>query len=222
MPRSGYTRMFREGIMSEFIFFDIGYTLVNEDAVWQIRFAEQAATPQAIANGWTADLFYDAVCDACRSCLPHYRTVAERFRLEPTVPYRAEYESLYPEVPALLQYLSGKYALGIIANQSTGLTKRLDAFGIRQYFSVIASSWEAGMMKPDVRFFRYALSLAGITPSEALMIGDRLDNDIAPAKSIGMHTIRIRQGFGRLQTPRSKYDIADYEIDSLAELYNIL
>ena len=31
------------------------------------------------------------------------------------------------------------------------------------------------------------------------MIGDRIDNDIAPAKSLGMNTVWIRQGYGGLQ-----------------------
>ena len=34
-------------------------------------------------------------------------------------------------------------------------------------------------------------------PEQACMIGDRIDNDIVPAKELGMKTIRVKQGFYR-------------------------
>ena len=38
--------------------------------------------------------------------------------------------------------------------------------------------------------------MAGCQAENAVMIGDRLDNDIAPAKKLGMKTVWIRQGDG--------------------------
>ena len=73
-------------------------------------------------------------------------------------------------------------------------------------------------MKPDPRIFETALEKAGCPPHEAVMIGDRLDNDVAPAKALGMKTVRVRQGFGVLQSPRSEADTPDFEIGSLSEL----
>ena len=32
---------------------------------------------------------------------------------------------------------------------------------------------------------------------EAIMIGDRIDNDIVPANLLGIHTIWVKQGFGK-------------------------
>ncbi len=54
------------------------------------------------------------------------------------------------------------------------------------------------------------------------MIGDRLDNDIYPAKKLGFKTIWIRQGFGGFQKPISSDYQADIEIDNLHELLTIL
>jgi FMN phosphatase YigB (HAD superfamily) len=39
------------------------------------------------------------------------------------------------------------------------------------------------------------LERAGCALSEAVMIGDRLDNDIRPARLRGWKTIRVAQGF---------------------------
>ena len=39
-------------------------------------------------------------------------------------------------------------------------------------------------------------------PAEAAMVGDRLDNDIAPARQPGLRTVRILRGYGALSRPR--------------------
>ena len=41
------------------------------------------------------------------------------------------------------------------------------------------------------------------------MIGDRLDNDIRPARLLSWKTIRIAQDFARFQSPRDSLDEAD-------------
>jgi len=54
------------------------------------------------------------------------------------------------------------------------------------------------------------------------MIGDRLDNDILPAKALGMKTIWIKQGVGGQQLPISEEYEPDFQIDSLDALTAIL
>ena len=52
-------------------------------------------------------------------------------------------------------------------------------------------------------------SQSGCKPSQAVMIGDRLDNDIRPARLLSWKTIRIAQDFARFQSPRDSLDEAD-------------
>ena len=54
------------------------------------------------------------------------------------------------------------------------------------------------------------------------MIGDRLDNDIYPAKKVGMKTIWVKQGLGAVQKPKSEEYKADYEVDKLSDILEIL
>ena len=54
------------------------------------------------------------------------------------------------------------------------------------------------------------------------MIGDRIDNDIAPAKSLGINTVWIRQGYGGLQSPEKYGCIPDFIVNSLHELLDKL
>ena len=88
--------------------------------------------------------------------------------------------------------------------------------------SVCLSSAEIGLEKPDPKIFRLALSRAGCAPEEAVMIGDRIDNDIRPARMQGWGTIRILQGFARFQSPRDQFDEADATVAELAELRPLL
>ena len=203
------------------LFFDVGYTLVNEDTVWEARCREQAQTDEAKKIGLSADDIYHEIEIASVSRKPQFRTLIDKYNFKEVAPYLTELEKLYDEAPAVIKALSQKYELGIIANQLDGLADRLDDFGLLQYFNYIISSWDLKVMKPDLRIFQYALGKANYVPQEACMIGDRLDNDILPAKSLGMKTVWIKQGFGALQKPLSKSEEPDYTINNLTELLKI-
>lgn len=203
------------------LFFDVGYTLVNEDAVWQRRCKDQAETEEAKKLGVSAEDIYHEIERASMEGLPQYRTVIERFKFSKMMPYHHELETMYEDAPDVLKNLSQKYELGVIANQADALRKRLESFGVLKYFTHIISSHDVKVLKPDIRIFEYALSTAKCNPRDAVMIGDRIDNDIVPAQKLGMKTVWIKQGFGKLQTTLVKENPPDYEIENLSELLKI-
>ncbi len=207
--------------MIRWLFFDMGYTLVDETRVWQARCREQAAMAEAREKRVSEADILHAIEQASRDWRPQYRGALAALGLTAAAPYRSELEILYPDAPAVLSRLCRRYSLGVIANQAAGLEQRLSAFGIRQYFSLVVSSWESGVMKPDPGIFRLALEKAGCAPREAVMIGDRLDNDVLPAKALGMKTLWIRQGFGALQSPRGPDCTPDWTAHSLLDLLHI-
>ena len=110
------------------------------------------------------------------------------------------------------------YRLGIVANQPLGSEARLAGFGLRDCFEVICASDEEGVAKPDPEIFRRAITRAGCNPAESVMIGDRTDNDIAPAKALGMQTVLIRQGYGGYHVVHSPEEAPDETVDTLTEL----
>lgn len=86
--------------------------------------------------------------------------------------------------------LSTRYKLAVAANQPKDVfRKAMEDAGLLGFFDILGISDEMGLSKPDPRFFQLLLSQAGCTASEAIMIGDRIDNDIVPAQKLGMHTI---------------------------------
>ena len=207
--------------MIKTLFFDVGYTLVNEDAVWERRCKEQAETEEAKKLGVTAQDIYHEIEKATIEGFPQFRTAIDRFKFSQMVPYHPELETMYEEVTQVLETLSQKYELGIIANQLDGLKERLESFGILQYFKYVISSWDVKVMKPDIRIFEHALKVANCKPQDAIMIGDRIDNDTAPAQSLGMKAVWIKQGFGKLQTALAAKNPPDHEVENLTELLKI-
>ena len=114
------------------------------------------------------------------------------------------------------------YKIGVIANQSSGTEKRLEGWGFMKYIKLIVASAEEGVAKPDSEIFLRALSRAGCLPENAVMIGDRIDNDIEPANKLGMKTIWVKQGFSVYQIPMNDFQQADYVVDRLQNILEVL
>lgn len=84
----------------------------------------------------------------------------------------------------------------------------------------VASSHSVGWMKPHQAIFERALSLAGALPEDALMVGDRMLQDVWGAKRLGMRAIWRRPLAGAPQEPIET--APDAMIDDLTELPGIV
>lgn len=203
--------------MIKWLFFDLGSTLIDEGECEQYRIDKLLAQENAPGR----EVLLRTMQDFAEQNIPPYKYTAKKFRLE-TIKWPGHLEKLYDSVPDVLESLSKKYRIGIIANQNTGTEERLRIFGIRQYFDVIASSAELGFAKPDPEIFHAALKAAECKPENAVMIGDRLDNDIEPAGKLGMHTMWIKQGpfkFGNIDLITCR---PDYVADRISDILNFL
>lgn len=199
----------------KWIFFDIGSTLFDESAVYENRIEEITQR-----NNIDKNEFITKVKQRAQFNQKPIVSVAEDYGVK--VPaWRHDLEILYPDVREILQRLGKKYKLGIIANQDFGTEKRLTAFGIRQYFDLVTASAEEGVAKPDLRIFQITLDRANCNPEEAVMIGDRIDNDILPANKIGMKTVWIKQGFGSYAAPKEIEEQPNCIINNLNELLTL-
>jgi len=213
------------------VFFDLGYTLINEDGAAFGRLQQVCDSLGELGvNTEVADLVKSLEEASERYDPSPFGSVLNQLIPDPehqdfvrkSGRYPKELEKPYPDAERLLISLAGKYQLGVIANQPDGTEARLRNYGLLSFFSVIISSTELGISKPDLEIFRVALREAGCKPEEAVMIGDRIDNDIRPAKALGMQTVRILQGVGRLQRPRTDDEQPDATVKDLAELGEIL
>ncbi|MFQ9985034.1 MAG: HAD family hydrolase [Lachnospiraceae bacterium] len=141
------------------------------------------------------------------------------------LPKRKEHiedEILYKDVPYCLEILNKKYRIGVIANQSLGTKSRLEKWGIMKYIDLVIASAEEGVSKPNPKIFEIALQRAKCEANKAIMIGDRIDNDIMPAKKMGMRTIWIKQGFGGYWQITGDDEKPDYIVENMIELCSCL
>ena len=88
-----------------------------------------------------------------------------------------------------------------------------------RYFDVLAPSAELGIAKPDPAIFLWALRESGCDPENAAMIGDRIDNDVLPAKALGMRIVHILTGPAAIYAPDP--DPADAAVSSLSDLLRL-
>lgn len=200
----------------KWIFFDIGSTQVDESAVYANRIEEITQSNNIDKNEFVAKVMHRAHTDQ----KPIVSVAAEYGAKVPE--WRHDLEVLYPDAEELLQRLSQQYKIGIIANQDFGTEQRLSDFDIRQYIDLIIASAEEGVAKPDLRTFQIALDRANCKPGEAVMVGDRIDNDIVPANKLGMYTVWIKQGFGKYYNPNSAEEEPDWTIITLNEIIDLL
>lgn len=197
------------------LFFDLGSTLVDETECIKKRCDVIIEN-----NNIDKDEFYTKIKEFAKTDSYAVKTVAQCYGAE--IPrWFGELERLYPDTITILDKLSKKYKLGIIANQIAETQRRIDNWGIGKYFDVVVASAEVGYAKPDFEIFNVALEQADCKPNETVMIGDRLDNDIIPAKKLGMKTVWVRQGFAKMQYVKSENERPDYIIENIGDIIDI-
>ena len=200
----------------KWIFFDVGTTLVDETEAYNHRIRDVIEGTDISFQQFNEKRIFFA-----KQNLKGDLEAIKYFGLLQT-PWHKEDEVPYPNAEEILKYLySQGYKIGIIANQSLGTATRLEKWGLLKYIDVVAASAELGVAKPDRAIFDKALEMAECAAQEAVMIGDRLDNDISPAKKLGMKTIWVKQGFAVYQNLQLAECQPDYIVDNLSELKKI-
>jgi 2-haloalkanoic acid dehalogenase type II len=112
--------------------------------------------------------------------------------------------------------------LGLISNAADDddVQRQVDNAGLRPYLDAVFTSSVVGMRKPHPKIFKEATQALGVTDlSRVLMVGDRLNADIAGAKKLGMKAVWITR---RVNNPVRKAAVSlwqpDAKVTSLVEL----
>lgn len=207
----------------QWLFFDIGNTLIDESRAIHNRIEALIASQEKQGRHLDYDTVIQAMTEAsiAYSPSPFYEAM-EILGISERIPYPKECEILNSNALETVKELYRGYHIGVIANQADGTAGRLVTFGLSTYIEVCVSSTEEGLFKPDLAIYRLALERVGCDPHNAVMIGDRLDNDIYPAKKCGMRMIWFKFGLGGMQKPRSAEYEADFTIVDMKDLLDIL
>jgi putative hydrolase of the HAD superfamily len=124
---------------------------------------------------------------------------------------------LFDDVAPTLNDLKGRgLILGLISNVERDLSASLNELGLPSWLSIVVTSLDSGLSKPQPEIFQEAMRRAGVQPSEAMYVGDQYKVDCVGAEHAGMKGILL---------DRSSYfeEITDcLRIRSLTELAGYL
>ncbi len=91
-----------------------------------------------------------------------------------------------------IQELAENYCLGLISNGKTPFQERnFRALGYSDVFDCVIVSEAVGLRKPDARIFHLGCSELGVSPEEAVFVGDSPAADIRGAREAGLKTIFV-------------------------------
>jgi len=121
----------------KWLFFDIGYTLVNEDKCHSKRINDLIKKQKEKHNDFTYNDIYQGMVLASQNYKQPYITALESLGIEGYEPYEVELEVPYDNAKSVLEKLHEVYHIGIIANQSAGTAKRLIEFGLMEYIDLV-------------------------------------------------------------------------------------
>ena len=156
--------------------------------------------------------------EALRTIRPGFDLEAERgARAAAGVPDEPRGDDLYPDaLPCLEAVAAAGYAVGAVGNTTVEMERFLRE---RCRLDFVASSASLGVAKPDPAFFAAVARLAGAPAERIAYVGDRLDNDVLPARAACMVAVHVRRGpWGYLHARRAEAARAHLRLDSLDEL----
>jgi HAD superfamily hydrolase (TIGR01549 family) len=204
--------------------FDVGETLIDESRIWT-RWAGRLGVPPLTMLGMVGAMaaLDRSQLDAFEVLRPGFDVGAElaRWRDDEPEGLRENFDAgdLYDDVRTCFAALRDA-GLGVIVagnqpRQAQAALERMDLGA-----DAILISDVLGAEKPSPEFFAAVVDAAGgPSPAEIAYVGDRLDNDVLPARRAGMRTVLLRRGpWGYLHAERPDAALADAILDSLTEL----
>ena len=131
--------------------------------------------------------------------------------------------ALYADVVPTLEALrAASYRLGVIANQPSQVRSAMARDGLVEYFETWGVSDDLGLHKPDPALFERTLEIAGVAAERTVMVGDRLDYDMRPAKAAGMATVWLLRGEAPDDPTPAQLAEPDVAIEDLTQLVGAL
>lgn len=230
--------------MIKAVIFDFDQTLVN--SAESFRLAEKDAETRIYSDlgltSWSDFLSdyrkfrgeFHAAANFSRRSL--WGAVFLHYGHEPPEGFLAELETeywdtvrsktrLYPETKTVLQRLKSTYRLGLVTNtqgQDNLKGHRLSQFPeINSYFEAIVVAGESGVSpKPNRKPFLLCMEILGISPSEAIFVGDDFQIDKLGADGVGLKPVLLKHYSVDINWPQVETSVP--VINSLDELVPLI
>jgi HAD superfamily hydrolase (TIGR01549 family) len=206
------------------VFFDVGETLVDEQRLYR-DYAMRMEVSYEFFMEKVEEVMArrEPVRNAFAAVKPGFDFKAARAQRDAEgKKFVIEPDDIYADAAACLSALKARgYFIGIVGNQPATAEAMLRASGLAADYIATSEGW--GVAKPDPAFFKKVIEAAGLEPHRIAYVGDRVDNDLLPARDAGLWPILIRRGpWGRAQWGWPEAELAHLRVESLAELPELL
>jgi FMN phosphatase YigB (HAD superfamily) len=206
------------------IVFDVGETLINEDRMWRSWAAYLGVSREVVLAA------LDTAIKARRHHWDALRHIQPDLDVKAAITKRLgngermifDKHDLYPDALAGLPALRDRgYRVGIVGNQPALSEQALADCGFKPDFVGSSANWE--VEKPSPEFFQRVQQVSGVEANAIAYVGDRLDNDILPARGAGMVGVFIERGpWGRVHATWPEISQASIRVKSLLEIPDAL
>ena len=92
-------------------------------------------------------------------------------------------------IPALRLLKKDGLRIGVLSNLNSDMGSLVKELGLGPYLDLYVTSRDVGVEKPHARIFLEALKRAGVSPSEAVHVGDQYHSDILGARAVGINPV---------------------------------
>lgn len=170
---------------------------------WSVYDDAQAILTEAYEASKPTDNIRDTIFRQLDACCTYLKKLGVREHIDQIAWEVLQYEhalfsrnnaTLYEDVlPTLDQLQQTDLKVGIISNWDTPLHAMVEELGLAPYFDVIVASHDQRVRsaKPDAAIFEYALNTVGVSPEEAVHVGDSFEADIMGAHAAGIRAILL-------------------------------
>lgn len=176
-------------------FSHVSVSVSREDFFTRYRACRDAVTLRLTPQG------------ACRSRLLAFQLLFEEWAFPRAYALALTYDRLYwetfigamrldPEAEVFLDRLKrAKIPVCAVSDMLASIQiEKLEALGVTDRLGFLVTSEEVGAEKPSPKMFQAGLEKLGISPNEAVMIGDDPHKDVAGAQALGIRAFTIRLG----------------------------
>ena len=214
------------------VFLDAGGVILDETEHEQIRAKIAVELLGSVLPGYALKDYWADVAEAVRTFCPEVYQFVFWKHLKQNEPL---FRDLYREQTELWQQrrsplilldgleqevrgLSENFKIGIAGQYGAEILALLEERGLLDCFAYRVTQDDFRITKPDPRYFEQILATGKVDPGAAVMVGDRIDKDVIPARQVGMKTVLVRRGIHRDQQPRTPLEGPDVALNGIIGL----
>ena len=123
---------------------------------------------------------------------------------------------VFEEVNDVLNELRKYKKLALLSNSTSNTLDVLKEKNLFNFFDKIYLSCDYSITKPNIDFFKIITKDFNLNPRECMMVGDRVDVDLVPAKELGFITVLVDRENNKEKS------ISDFKVNDLRQILSII